>query len=285
MTSRDVVNIVTNRIRPHKAGHAGTLDPLAEGVLVLGVGRASRLVSYVQDCEKQYSATFRLGASSASGDLEQPLTEHAEDPRPSLAQLQQAAEQLTGEIEQVPSAFSAIWIDGKRAYERVRRGETVEVPPRKVTVYSLKIVRYEYPVLDLDIVCGSGTYVRSLGVDLARLVGANSVMTRLCRTRVGPFRIEDSVDADSLKTPPLDGYVEPAVKGIEHLPKMQLDGEQDWRVINGLSVLISTDPPIDPSEGKIAAAITASGELRAIMRGKTKQGGLAWYPERGFPPT
>jgi len=282
MTSRDVVNIVANRIRPHKAGHAGTLDPLAEGVLVIGVGRASRLVEYVQENEKQYRATFRFGVSSASGDLEQPLVEHPSDPRPSIHAIEEAATALTGEIEQVPSAFSAIWIDGKRAYERVRSGENVEVPKRRVIIHSLKILRYEYPQLELDIVCGSGTYIRSLGIDLAKSVSAHAVMTHLCRTRVGPFQIEDSVAAQRLKEPPLDPFVEPATKGIAHLPVMRLDEEQAWRIGNGLSVQIETTPPVDPAAGKIAAAIAADGSLRGIVRGKTKAGNTAWYPEKGF---
>ncbi|TWU44991.1 tRNA pseudouridine synthase B [Novipirellula aureliae] len=282
MTSRDVVNIVANRIRPHKAGHAGTLDPLAEGVLVIGVGRASRLVEYVQECEKQYRATFRFGVSSASGDLEQPLVEHPSDPQPCISALEKSAAALTGEIEQVPSAFSAIWVDGKRAYERVRRGEKVEIPKRRVMIHSLRILRYEYPLIELDIVCGSGTYVRSLGIDLAKSVSANAVMTHLRRTRIGPFRIEDAVAAERLKVPPLDRFVEPATKGVEHLPVMRLDREQAWRIGNGLSVQMETTPPLDPASGKIAAAIAADGSLRAIVRGKTKAGNTAWYPEKGF---
>ncbi|TWU31764.1 tRNA pseudouridine synthase B [Novipirellula artificiosorum] len=282
MTSRDVVNIVANRIAPYKAGHAGTLDPLAEGVLVLGVGRASRLVSYVQDYEKQYAATFRLGVASASGDLEQELIEYPEDPVPTFEELTLAAQTLTGEIEQTPSAFSAIWVDGKRAYERVRNGETVEMPSRRVLIHALTLTRYEYPWMDLEIICGSGTYIRSLGVDLAATVNTHAVMSHLCRTRIGPFAISASVEALSLKNTPIQPWVQPATMGVEHLPKMQLDGTLMWRVGNGLCVDAETHPSVHPNQGGVVAAIAPDGRLHAILRGKTKQGNPAWYPEKVF---
>ncbi len=297
MTSRDVVNVASRRVRPHKVGHSGTLDPLAEGVLVLGVGRASRLTSFVQDYPKQYLASFRFGAESESGDLEQPLRLYPDDPRPTLETLVAAAIALTGEVKQVPSAYSAIWIDGKRACDRIRNGEQVDVPSRTVQVHAFKILRYDYPQIDVEITCGSGTYVRSLGVDLAAVVGAHAVMTHLVRTRVGPFRIADAITLDQVKNEELEPLLHPARLGVEHLPQLPVDFDEATRLINGLNVFgVAEYAPIDPLSGergptatynptdeKVAAAIRSDGRLIAIVRGKTKDYDPSWYPERVFP--
>ena len=286
MTSRDLVNIAARRVRPHKVGHSGTLDPLAEGVLVLGVGRASRLTSFVQNYPKQYLASFRFGADSESGDLEQPLTEYPDDPTPTLDELIAAAKTLTGEVVQVPSAYSAIWIDGKRACDRIRNGEQVDVPSRKVQVYEYKILKYDYPNVELDITCGSGTYVRSLGVDLAANVGAHAVMTNLVRTRVGPFHATDAISIDQVRNDDLEPFVQLARLGVEHLPHLSVNDEEATRLINGLNVFGTAHyTPIDPLTGGegIAAAIRTDGRLIAIVRGKTKDYDPAWYPERVFP--
>ena len=163
-------------------GHAGTLDPLAEGVLVLGVGPAVRLVPYVLQHPKHYQATFRLGSSSVSGDLEGEISKFPDLPIPTREELEAAAENLTGEIAQIPPAHSAIWVDGERAYRRIRAGEKFEMPSRIVQIDALEITRYEFPEIDLNIVCGSGTYIRTLGIDLAINVGSTAVMSFLSRS-------------------------------------------------------------------------------------------------------
>lgn len=279
MTSRDVVNVVQRRIRPIKVGHAGTLDPLAEGVLVLGVGPAVRLVPYVQQLPKHYRATFLLGQSSVSGDLEGEVLQHPEHPVPSLDQLQNAAAQLIGNIEQIPPAHSAIWVDGKRAYKRVRAGEQIEMPSRTVRVDSLVILNYDFPKLELDIVCGSGTYIRTLGIDLAKLAGSAAVMAYLQRTGVGDFRIEDAITIDQLREDPLESMLVPAEKGVPHLPRLVIDAEQSVRLGHGLC--IDGEPIGKPAATQIveAAAVDRDDHLRAIVRRKRGH----WCPYRVFP--
>jgi tRNA pseudouridine55 synthase len=279
MTSRDVVNVVQRRVRPIKVGHAGTLDPLAKGVLVLGVGPAVRLVPYVQQLPKHYQATFRLGQSSVSGDLEGEVLQHPELPLPSLDQLQTASVQLTGTIEQIPPAHSAIWVDGKRAYKRVRAGEQVEMPSRTVRVESLVILSYDYPELELDIVCGSGTYIRTLGIDLAKQAGSTAVMAYLQRTGVGDFRVEDAITIDQLREEPLESMLLPAVRSVPHLPRLEIDAEQSIRLGHGLC--IDGEPIGDRAATQIdeAAAVVQDDHLRAIVRRKRGQ----WYPYRVFP--
>lgn len=286
MTSRDVVNVVQRRLKGEKVGHAGTLDPLAEGVLVMGVGPAVRLIPYVQQQTKRYKATFRLGASSLSGDLEGEVTEHPELPIPSGEQIESSAVGLVGRIEQRPPAHSAIWVDGKRAYKRVRAGEEFEMPKRTVEVYALRVVRYEYPEVDLEIECGSGTYIRSLGLDLARAAGSTAVMSHLRRTGVGPFALEAAVSIERLRGDDLERMLVAPTMGVVNLPRMLVDQAESKRLGNGLCIgsdleVELGEQPIegDWPEGSEAAAIDQQGALRAIVRKKRGD----WCPYRVFP--
>ena len=278
VTSRHVVNIAQRRLRPLKVGHAGTLDPLAEGVLLLAIGSASRLVPYVHQLNKRYDATFQFGVSSPSGDLEGPLVRHEGLPTPSLEQLQAAAESLTGSIEQTPPAHSAIRVDGRRAYQRVRAGEQVVVPKRTVLIESLKIMEFNHPDVQLDIVCGTGTYIRTLGMDLAKQVGSIAVMTGLCRTRIGPFRIEDAITLEQLQDAPLNSHLRPAVEGTLHMPLLRVNEADAALLGHGRSVQGETDPPVSDRPGAEAAAVDSAGRLRAIVRIK----GGEWWPHRVF---
>ena len=285
MTSRDVVNVVQRRLRKIKVGHAGTLDPLAEGVLVLGVGPAVRLVPYVQQQPKHYRATFRLGVSTVSGDLEGIVTEHRDLPVPTIDQLESAAAGLVGLIEQTPPAHSAIRVDGKRAYKRIRAGESFEMPKRSVQVDSIDILRYEFPELELDIVCGSGTYIRTIGLDLALEAGSIALMSHLCRMAVGPFELADAVSIDELRQQDLQSMLLPARTGVVHLPWIHASPEECIRLGHGLCLegcdvegtgIDGHDESIPPTE---AAVFNPNGVLRAIVRQKDGR----WCPYRVFP--
>ena len=283
MTSRDVVNVVQRRLpRKTKVGHAGTLDPLAEGVLVLGVGPAVRLVPYVQQQPKHYLATFRIGSSSVSGDLEGDISEFPDLPIPTREQLEQAARDLTGQIEQVPPAHSAIWINGKRAHQRIRAGETFDMPSRKVEIHVLNITRYEFPEVDLDVMCGSGTYIRTLGIDLAVNAGSTAVMSFLSRTGVGPFVIENALSVDVLREETLDAHLLSPSLAVQHLPLIEVTADDAQRLGHGLCLneveFIDSERMIDQDVSE-AAAITPDGQLRAIVRLKRGQ----WCPHRVFP--
>jgi tRNA pseudouridine55 synthase len=286
MTSRDVVNVVQRRLRGEKVGHAGTLDPLAEGVLVVGVGPAVRLIPYVQQQAKHYIATFRIGASSISGDLEGEVTQHPELPIPNREQLESSAAGLVGRIEQTPPAHSAIWVDGKRAYKRIRAGEEFEMPKRTVEVYSLRIVQYRFPEVDLDIRCGSGTYIRSLGLDLARATGSTAVMSHLCRQGVGPFQYDDAVSVDRLRDDELESMLVDPIMGVANLPRLVIDEAESLRLGHGLCVSgdLEVENGTQRSEDSLnetsdAAAIDTTGALRAIVRRKKGD----WCPYRVFP--
>lgn len=193
-TSHDVVARVRRLAGTRKVGHAGTLDPMATGVLVLGVGRATRLLGHLQLADKEYLATIRLGETTVTDDAEGDVLERADASGVTDAAVQAAALPLTGDIEQVPTAVSAIKVDGQRSYARVRAGEDVQLPARPVTVsrFDLGAVRHEGAVADVDahVVCSSGTYVRALARDVGATLGVGGHLTALRRTRVGGFGLD-----------------------------------------------------------------------------------------------
>ncbi len=200
LTSRRVVDRVQSIVHPAKVGHAGTLDPLATGVLVLCVGSATRLIEYVQRMPKRYKGTFLLGRHSETEDVEGEVEVLNSPPIPTREEIERVLPEFTGAIQQRPPAFSALKIAGKRAYALARAGKQVELEPRPVQIDSLKIVSYEYPELVIDVRCGSGTYLRSLGRDLAERLGTAAVMSVLERTEIGKFHVEDSTSLKYLHT-------------------------------------------------------------------------------------
>lgn len=282
-SSRDLVNVVQGQLggRKVKVGHCGTLDPLADGVLVVGVGAAAKLVPYVHETSKCYLGSFRLAAESPTGDLEFEPTLHLDHPIPSPQQLTSACNELTGIIDQVPPVYSAIKIGGKRAYAMARQGHKVEMPSRKVHIESIKIISYDYPDVQLEITCGTGTYIRTLGMDLAKSVGTVAVMTALTRTRVGDFLISDSISIDQIRSNDLQSLLLPASRGISHLPRLTIEPEESQRLVNGLCL---DDRQPDCSEAsnpnaQHVAAITHAGHLKAIVVRKENR----WCPKRVFP--
>ena len=193
-TSHDVVGRMRRIAGTRKVGHAGTLDPMATGVLVLGVGRATRLLGHLQLADKEYLATIRLGVSTVTDDAEGEVTATADASAVAESAVTEGVSRLTGNIEQVPSSVSAIKVDGVRSYARVRSGEDVALPARPVTVsvFEISSLRREADVLDVDVrvECSSGTYVRALARDLGSALGVGGHLTMLRRTRVGGFGLD-----------------------------------------------------------------------------------------------
>ena len=279
VTSRRMVDRVARLVRPAKVGHAGTLDPLAEGVLVIGVGQATRLVEYVQQMPKRYRAEFLLGRTSTTEDVEGEITLLGDAPLPSRAALDQAAAALVGSIEQRPPDFSALKVAGRRAYALARAGEPVDLQPRTVRVDRLEIVNYDYPKLALEVECGSGTYVRSLGRDLAERVGSGAVMSALVRTAIGPFEIGSSVDVDALTSETLAAVLLPPVLAVRPLMReIQVTAAEVARLANGRSIDWAAER--DAALGECCAASDAGGRLIAIL--ERHADGCLW-PAKYFP--
>ncbi|WP_425400942.1 tRNA pseudouridine(55) synthase TruB [Aeoliella sp.] len=271
-TSRDVVNRVQRLVRPAKVGHAGTLDPLATGVLVVCVGQATRLIEYVQRMPKRYVGTFQLGVTSPSDDTELETTPVTGAKVPPLEALQQAVPNFVGEIQQRPPAYSAAKLQGQRAYDLARRGEEVELAARPVTIYSIEIVRYEYPELVLDIRCGSGTYIRSLGRDLAESLGSGAVMSGLVRTAIGKFAIESSCTPEQVLEQGVEQFLEPATRAVAGLTTVVLTPNEIEAIGHGRSI---QRPELD---GEQVAALDGEGNLAALL--VPRHG--AWGPKLVF---
>jgi tRNA pseudouridine55 synthase len=258
ITSRQAIDPIERLVRPAKVGHAGTLDPLADGVLLVTVGPATRLTKALHTWPKSYRATFLLGCRSDTEDCQGQITELRQAPIPDRDQLQQAVASLTGTILQQPPAYSALKINGQRAYRLARQGNAVELGARPVTIHQLQLARYEYPLLELEIVCGSGTYVRSLGRDVARAVGTEAVMTALTRTAIGHLTVESAVAPSALDSQSISQYLLPPVEAVRHLPCVRLTAEQLQRITYGQAIRLSQD-------ANRLAALTPAGQLAAVL--------------------
>jgi tRNA pseudouridine55 synthase len=276
MTSRRVVDIVQRLARPAKTGHAGTLDPLATGVLVVCVGPATRLIEHVQRMPKRYTGTFLLGRHSPTEDIEGEVALLADPPIPSLDQIVAAARSLTGTIQQRPPDFSALKVEGRRAYDLARRGEPVALEPRTIVVHSIDVEAYEYPELRLRIECGSGTYVRSLGRDLALQLGTAAVMSALVRTAIGPFHLADALDPQTLTRENWADHLRPPLHAVEQLPHLELSPTEIKRITSGQAIRRSPTP-VDATE---FAALDSSGQLVALL---VPRGPGLLGPSRVFP--
>jgi tRNA pseudouridine55 synthase len=198
MTSHDVVARIRRVAGTRKVGHAGTLDPMATGVLVLGVNRATRLLGHLSLADKRYDATIRLGVTTTTEDAEGEVVETRPTDGLTEDAVRSALATFLGEIEQVPSAVSAVKVDGKRAYARVRAGEDVDLPARRVTIHSLEVTAVDLPTVEVAVHCSTGTFVRAIARDLGAALGVGGHLTALRRTTVGPFGLDDARTLDAL---------------------------------------------------------------------------------------
>lgn len=242
-TSHDVVGRVRRLAGTRKVGHAGTLDPMATGVLVLGLNRATRLLTYLVGADKEYTATIRLGQATVTDDAEGEVTAAAGAPEVDPTEVAQALEALRGPIEQVPSAVSAIKVDGVRSYARVRSGEQIELAARPVVIHRFDVLAHRTTtaqdgtaVTDLDVIvgCSSGTYVRALARDLGAALGTGGHLTALRRTWVGPFELTGAADLAALGERHADGEPVPLISLTQAcraaFPVRQLD-ERECRAL------------------------------------------------------
>ena len=263
VTSRDVVNLVQRLVHPVKAGHAGTLDPLATGVLVICLGAATRLVPFVQAGRKQYRATFRLGQTSDTDDVTGQVVPGGDPSAITEPQLADALQNFVGTISQIPPQVSAVHVGGERAYQRVRRGETVEIAPRTVIVDAIELLNVALPEFTVAITCSAGTYVRAIGRDLGQLLGCGAVMTALERTAVGPFRIDDVLPADRLNETTLRRHLQPPAVAVSALPRVVLTAAQVQAIRYGQTVPLAAAAGDDAVEH---ALFDAAGGLVAVAR-------------------
>ncbi len=191
-TSFDVVRKVKNTLRPRKIGHAGTLDPLATGLLILCTGKKTKEIDQIQAQEKEYEGTFRLGQTTPSFDLETPVDSEQAYEHLTEAEIRAAVATFLGKIEQTPPVFSAVKVDGKRAYELARQGQEAVIKAKTVEIKTFELTRIALPEIDFRVVCSKGTYIRSLARDLGVALGCGAHLTRLVRTRIGAYQLADA---------------------------------------------------------------------------------------------
>ncbi len=195
-TSADVVKKIRNRVHA-KVGHAGTLDPLATGLLILCTGKFTRKINEYMSQEKEYTGTITLGATTPSYDLETETQNQKEVGNITAADLENVCKQFTGEIVQVPPAYSAIKKNGQRSYDLARQGKAVALEGRKVTIREFDMQVEHLPLVSFRVVCSTGTYIRSLANDVGQVLGCGAYLSSLCRTRIGKYRLEDAISPEA----------------------------------------------------------------------------------------
>jgi len=260
-TSRDVVNRVQRWFPPRtRIGHTGTLDPLATGVLVVAIGVATRLTSYVQSMSKTYQTQLRLGQISDTDDAAGRIETMTVGEVPSRSAVQSCLESLCGEIEQLPPAFSAAKLVGQRAYDLARRGQRVSLKPRRIHVYAIEVVQYEYPHLDLVVKCGKGTYIRALARDIGERLGCGAMVESLRRTAVGPFIVDQAVDLD-IAGDQARQHLLPLFLALADLPVLELSHSEIERFRHGQRIELNRNLP--PRAGQ-CAVYDEAGNLLGI---------------------
>jgi tRNA pseudouridine55 synthase len=274
LTSHDVVARVRRGLKIKKAGHAGTLDPLATGVLVLCLGAATRLSEYVMHTTKRYRAQIHLGVTTTTYDAEGEITGQRDASGLTRTDVERALAQFQGEIEQLPPMYSAIKQGGRKLYDIARAGEEVERQPRRIEIMVLDIVDWSPPQVTVEVTCSAGTYIRSLAYDLGEALGVGAHLSGLVRTASGSFTLADSVALDALlESPDWANHLVPPAAALVHLPVIQFDP-------TALDHLTHGRPVPDPlaEAGLLAQAYNANGDLLAIVEGD----GQHWRPHKVF---
>jgi tRNA pseudouridine55 synthase len=281
-TSRTTLNRLQRAVRSYcrqghklRVGHAGTLDPLAEGVLVACIGEATKLIEVIQMLPKYYTGTFQLGVTSDTEDVEGTIISLPNPPQPTLHMLHEVALRFVGRIRQRPPAYSALKIAGKRAYQLARQGEYVELAAREIEIYKIELVGYEYPIFRLKIECGSGTYVRSIGRDIGESLGSGAIMTALTREKIGPFSLTNAVMPkmfDDLQSAVWTEHLLPLELGVAHLPRVDLDAKTTARILMGQAVRKDEIPALQKtsdnscvSETTLYAAFSPENYLVSLL--------------------
>jgi tRNA pseudouridine55 synthase len=263
MTSRDVVDLVSRPLRKVKVGHAGTLDPLASGVLVVCVGSATRLIESVQRMPKTYRTVIRLGARSDTLDADGRIEVEPEPRVPTEDEIGIALAAQVGMIEQVPPQFSALKVEGKRAYDLARGGQSVELAARPVRIDRVERISYDWPRLELEVDCGSGTYIRSIARDVGEALGCGGLVEVLVRTRIGPFLLADAIDPTGLGIDAILARLQPTEVALGDLPRLRISSQQVEAIAMGKALPVREVAGAEGLEGE-AGLIALDGTLVAI---------------------
>ncbi len=292
MTSHDVVQIVRSGTGIRRAGHTGTLDPRASGVLVILIGPAVRLSEYISAADKRYQAIIKLGSSTDTYDSEGIFTRKSDEPvTVTEEEFEETLKSFVGEIEQTPPAYSAVKVKGKRAYDMARKGEEIKLEARKIQVFNLEVLEWAPPEVVIDAHCSSGTYVRSLANDVGNALGCGAYLVGLRRTKSGQFSLRDATPLRKLQEAFSVGnwyqYLIPAAEALGDWESIELSPEQVDEIRHGHRIPASLD-----SKPGMIRAISMAGELVALMElvpADSKTGdeegdepAMEWQPKKVF---
>lgn len=270
MTSREAVDAVRRTLGVRRAGHTGTLDPGAEGVLLICLGKATRLNEFLQWLPKTYRATMVLGVQTDTQDMEGEVIATADASGITREMVEAVLPRFTGEIEQIPPMHSAVHHEGRRLYDLAREGKVVPRQARKVSVYRLQLLNFspgEHPEADIEVECSTGTYIRTLCADIGDALGVGAYMKSLVRTAIGPFRAEDAVTLQQLETDDVENHLIPMARAIEGILPVWAPHPRVLRLFRlGRFVRPKPFPPVPLPEDKppYIAVLDSEGELFAI---------------------
>jgi tRNA pseudouridine55 synthase len=280
LTSHDVVQIIRTGTGIRRAGHTGTLDPRASGVLVILIGPAVRLSEFVSASDKRYQAILRLGSTTDTFDAEGAFTHQSDVPVDVTEEkFEEVLKTFIGEIEQTPPAFSAVKVHGRKAYEMARQGEEVELAPRKIQVHHLEVLEWTPPEVVIDVHCSSGTYVRSLANDMGAALGCGAYLVGLRRTKSGRFSLRDANPLRKLQEAFTAGnwyqYLIPAAEALADWPAVELNPDEVGEVTHGHRVKAAPD-----ATPGLVRGVSMAGELIAIMDLDAEA--MEWQPKKVF---
>ncbi len=282
ITSHDVVARVRRIVGQRKVGHAGTLDPLATGVLLVCLGQATRLIEYLVTGQKKYRATIRFGQTTNTDDAEGAIIHQTDTSHLTLTAIEAVLPRFVGDIQQTPPIFSAIKQGGQPVYKRARAGEVVDLPPRPIRIDSLAWQAWQPPDLTLDVTCSPGTYIRSLARDVGVAVGTGAHLVDLVRTASGRFNVAEAVSLAEIEA---DWAVhrQPMEAAVTHLPYLKLTDADITHLQNGRKIRLNpADTPVNQADEPLCG-YTAKGQLLAILQQDDADKHL-WKPKKVFHP-
>lgn len=279
LTSHDVVAAVRRRFRAatggKKVGHAGTLDPLADGVLILCLGAATRLSEYIMAGAKSYQAQITFGATTSTYDAAGDILSRRDASHISRAQIDAALPQFIGEINQIPPMYSAIKQQGKKLYQLARQGKTVDRPPRQVTIHGIEVHSWQVPVLELTIRCGAGAYIRSLAHDLGAALAVGAHLSGLTRMASGRFKLDDSIELTTvLETDDWPRHIVSPFAALCHYPRVTLAADEIQSLRKGRFIEMRAE-----TSGDVVFAFDSAKQLIAVLEPRAE----LWKPRKVFP--
>jgi tRNA pseudouridine55 synthase len=290
ITSNDVVRLVKRCVRPAKVGHSGTLDPAAGGLLVILIGAGTRLLDYLNETRKRYRLTMRLGEETDTGDREGAIIRTADPSHITIERIEELVQRYRGVMDQVPPHYSAIKKGGVPLYKLARKGVFPELPPRKVEILSLVLLKWEPPFAELDLLCSRGTYARALARDMGRDLEVGARLEELRRTESGSFSVENAITVEEIRSRGSEAVAEhliPMDRALTHIPDLRFTAQEVRRLMMGAQIELSrarlpVSGPSHDQPGRLFKVSSGNGGLLILVRAEAKGTEILIRPVKVF---